>query len=345
MKRLILLTFCLFVPTLAQAQLSNLLTCTVQNSLAYESPGANCTYGGLRQRCQPLAGSVTDTYYCFPGNTGPTGATGATGPQGPAGTNGTNGTNGSSPVGNSVSPGFNCTYGGVSYTVGGATSYVCHGAPGATGATGSQGPTGSTGPTGPKGDKGDTGNTGPTGATGSTGAQGPQGDVGPQGPAGATGATGSQGPAGTSGEVGFFVDATGDIIEEIVNIRGKAYIWGVGTFFEVDVNSGSLESTASNSIKRFTNNDCENAGILADVYTPVKTARRKYEAGSGTPEWYITGDVVTTPATCSYQTGSFCAALAPSGCWSSGPLVELLPYTEALPTVPGTAPYTFVKEL
>ena len=69
------------------AQIS-LLQCTAQNELTSISPGATCTYGGLRHVCQPLLGSVTNTDFCFPGNTGPTGATGTTGATGSTGATG-----------------------------------------------------------------------------------------------------------------------------------------------------------------------------------------------------------------------------------------------------------------
>lgn len=69
----------------AEAQVVNLLTCTVQSSLNPIAPGATCTYGGIRHTCQPIAGGATDTDYCFPGNTGPQGPQGPTGATGPAG--------------------------------------------------------------------------------------------------------------------------------------------------------------------------------------------------------------------------------------------------------------------
>jgi hypothetical protein len=80
----------------ADAQVTNLLSCTLQSSLSYVSPGGTCTYGGLAVTCKTLL-STTVTNYCFPGNTGPAGAmggTGATGTQGPQGVAGSTGAQG-----------------------------------------------------------------------------------------------------------------------------------------------------------------------------------------------------------------------------------------------------------
>jgi len=79
---------------------------------------------------------------------GPAGADGATGPagaEGPMGPAGPTGADGESVVAFSEPPGSNCTYGGVGYTLGDETDYVCDGAPGAEGPMGPEGPQGPTG--------------------------------------------------------------------------------------------------------------------------------------------------------------------------------------------------------
>jgi hypothetical protein len=91
MRNLLAIIALLLASNVAEAQLVNLLQCTVQSTEDTEPPGSNCTYGGLKRVCQPLAGGATTTYRCFPGNTGPTGATGATGPAGATGATGPSG--------------------------------------------------------------------------------------------------------------------------------------------------------------------------------------------------------------------------------------------------------------
>ncbi|HTZ17581.1 MAG TPA: hypothetical protein VMB78_03995 [Dissulfurispiraceae bacterium] len=80
-----------------------------------ESPGANCTYGGVK-----YTSASGDNYVC----NGAPGAAGA---------------NGVSVIGASESPGANCTYGGVKYTSASGDNYVCNGAPGAKGDKGDTG--------------------------------------------------------------------------------------------------------------------------------------------------------------------------------------------------------------
>lgn len=185
---------------------------------AAESAGANCATGGSK-----FTSSSGVTYACngavgASGSAGATGAQGAQGLQGVAGATGSTGpagAAGASVTGVSVSPGFNCTAGGVAYTLSGATSYVCNGVAGATGA------------------------------------QGAQGIQGVQGPAGAAGATGPQGPAGASGGGGFvYIDDNDTPVAGTSNVRNEPvysdgqYIWDIDPV----LGAISTECVSSNSV-------------------------------------------------------------------------------------------------
>lgn len=54
----------------AQAQVLNVLTCTIANTETAEAPGANCAYGGIKRTCTTVGLTTTNTYFCFPGPTG-----------------------------------------------------------------------------------------------------------------------------------------------------------------------------------------------------------------------------------------------------------------------------------
>lgn len=223
---------------------------------ASESPGLNCTYGGVRYLSSGGTNYVCNGAPGVAGTQGPQGLIGATGPQGADGAQGLQGLQGE--TGLQGAPG----------AVGAQGPQGLTGLPGLPGATGAQGAVGPQGPTGPQGAAGADGQSvvgasespglnclhggvqyvgaggtvyvcngapgamgtagsvgapGPTGPAGPTGAQGPIGDTGPQGLQGTAGATGAPGQSvvGASEPIGIHCAAGG---VQLVSASGTDYV-------------------------------------------------------------------------------------------------------------------------
>lgn len=135
------------------------------------------------------------------GPMGPTGPIGLTGPTGQTGAIGPQGVPGESVIGESLAlSDDNCPYGGSRFTLAGAVTYACNGAPGATGPQGATGSPGATGPQGPAGPRGATGPQGPAGPPGPPGSiTAPLGLVPPLGALSGSGVEGFMSIAGIEG--------------------------------------------------------------------------------------------------------------------------------------------------